>query len=128
MLPGNFTITPKAVAGITLIVASMMLNTAVNAHEKEEIRFLMNQIDRLEQRVLSLEQGTPASAPSSSAEPSSYAWDSLAEGMTQQQVLDALGRPGKVHESAGKTTWFYPDLLGGSVHFANARVTGWQKP
>jgi len=88
----------------------------------------MNQIDRLEQRVLSLEQGNTGSAPTSSSQPAGYAWDGLAEGMSQEQVLDILGRPGKVHEAGGKTTWFYPDLLGGSVHFANARVTGWQKP
>lgn len=115
---------------VLAVVTTLLFSGRAAAHEQEEVRFLMNQIDRLEQRVLTLEQtmnGQSGSLPGSSM-PAGDEWDSLAEGMGEQQVLQILGRPGKVHEASAKSTWFYPDLLGGSVFFENGRVTSWQKP
>ncbi len=129
----NDTNQSRLFAAILLLTATTVLSGGAQAHEQEEVRFLMNQIDRLEQRVLTLEQmmnGQPTSVPGGTmtTAPAGDAWDSLAEGMGEQQVLQILGRPGKVHEAAAKSTWFYPDLLGGSVFFESGRVTGWQKP
>lgn len=121
----------RGVAPVLLAICIGIFSGSVNAHEKEEVRFLMNQIDRLEQRVLTMEQllnSRSISAPAENNSMSGDGWDRLAEGMGEQDVLQLLGRPGKVHETSSKTTWFYPDLLGGSVHFESARVTGWQKP
>lgn len=119
-------------AVIVLAMITAVFSGRVAAHEQEEVRFLMNQIDRLEQRVLTLEQMMNGQSGgvqgSTSTMPAGDEWDNLAEGMGEQQVLQILGRPGKVHEASAKSTWFYPDLLGGSVFFENGRVTGWQKP
>lgn len=125
-------VSPSQIGAAVVLATVIMLvfSGRVAAHEQEEVRFLMNQIDRMEQRLLTLEQmmnGQSGSLPGSAMQAGDE-WDSLAEGMGEQQVLQILGRPGKVHEASPKSTWFYPDLLGGSVFFENGRVTGWQKP
>jgi hypothetical protein len=58
-------------------------------------------------------------------------WRKLQRGMSEDNVRGLLGEPGKidVQTSGGGQFWFYPDALGGDVHFdASGHVDGWSEP
>lgn len=55
-------------------------------------------------------------------------WRRLEKGMSKAEVKQILGEPGKINTASYGDTWYYPDVLGGSVDFDNGRVEGWSEP
>lgn len=55
-------------------------------------------------------------------------WLALEKGMTKEQVVKLLGKPGNTLSGFG-TYWYYPDSFGGRVEFDDdGKVTGWSEP
>ena len=55
-------------------------------------------------------------------------WLALEKGMTKDQVIELLGKPGVILKGFG-AFWYYPDSFGGKVEFDdNEKVSGWSEP
>lgn len=78
-------------------------------------------------------------APPTSVEPAlqslgrlKTAWKGIDSGMSETQVRDRLGTPGRIFTLAGKTVWYYSyeGVGSGSVAFSGGskKVIDWQNP
>jgi hypothetical protein len=56
-------------------------------------------------------------------------WRSLRQGMSQEEVKQRLGAPGKIDNMGFSVMWWYGYPMGGSVTFdSNGAVTSWSEP
>jgi hypothetical protein len=109
-----------------------------------ELTELREKVSRLERRVAELEEKvTKLEGQLQSSTPRTHTpsyniqgwsdkenWRSLRRNMTKADVTRVLGEPGKISTlSYGGEIWYYPDVIGGSVHFdGRGLATSWSEP
>jgi len=104
---------------------------------RAKLERLQEKVKRLEGRVAQIEKMLHSSTDGNRRSQSGISpdgwesqenWRRLQKGMSKSEVRQILGKPGKVRTASYGDTWYYPDVLGGSVSFEDDRVDGWSEP
>lgn len=105
---------------------------------QDQVEQLQDEVTELESRIARLERMLQSNAssrqpPQRDANTSGWRdrqnWRRLEDRMSKAEVRQILGEPGKVSSASYGDTWYYPDVLGGTVSFDRQdRVDGWDEP
>lgn len=134
----------KKFSKFLVIFVTVLLCSALPAFSQQseidklraKVERLQNKVERLEKRLIRIEKLllsiTSANQPNQqfingNGWKSLQNWRKLEKGMSKAEVKRILGKPGKISVSPFGETWYYPDVLGGSVSYENGRVEGWRE-
>lgn len=132
-----------SMALITLFTGALFMQQSALAQEGEvealrtKVKHLQDKVKRLESRIDQIEKLLQSSNDRNRGSKnrinqdgwqSQENWRRLQKGMSKSEVRHLLGKPGKIRSRSYGDTWYYPDVLGGSVSFDNSRVDGWSEP